>query len=114
MNDFCLDLVKNERLIRINQDEESRPAFVATKSWNDKIVFAKLLSNNEIALLFVNFSESKCGVPFYFENIGISAASGVSANVSCRRNHRPAGKMEFMQMHLEAHDCACFICKLKK
>ena len=24
-----------------------------------------------------------------------SAASGVSANVSCRRNHRPAGKMAF-------------------
>ena len=23
-------------------------------------------------------------------------------------------KKEFMQLHLEAHDCACFICKLKK
>lgn len=115
MNDFCLDLVKNERLIRINQDEESRPAFVATKSWNDKIVFAKLLSNNEIALLFVNFSESKCGVPFYFENIGISAASGYGLEMTDAFTGECIGvKKEFMQMHLEAHDCACFICKLKK
>ena len=115
MNDFCLDLVKNERLIRINQDEESRPAFVATKSWNDKIVFAKLLSNNEIAILFVNFSESKCGVPFYFENIGISAASGYGLEMTDAFTGECIGvKKEFMQMHLEAHDCACFICKLKK
>ena len=115
MNDFCLDLVKNERLIRINQDEESRPAFVATKSWNDKIVFAKLLSNDEIALLFVNFSESKCGVPFYFENIGISAASGYGLEMTDAFTGEFIGvKKEFMQMHLEAHDCACFICKLKK
>lgn len=115
MNDFCVDLVKNERLIRINQDEESRPAFVATKSWNDKIVFAKLLSNNEIAILFVNFSESKCGVPFYFENIGISAASGYGLEMTDAFTGECIGvKKEFMQMHLEAHDCACFICKLKK
>ena len=115
MNDFCLDLVKNERLIRINQDEESRPAFVATKSWNDKIVFAKLLSNNEIAILFVNFSESKCGVPFYFENIGISAASGYGLEMTDAFTGECIGvKKEFMQLHLEAHDCACFICKLKK
>ena len=115
MNDFCLDLVKNERLIRINQDEESRPAFVATKSWNDKIVFAKLLSNNEIAILFVNFSESKCGVPFYFENIGISAASGYGLEMTDAFTGECIGvKKEFMQMHLEAHDCACFICKLKE
>ena len=115
MNDFCLDLVKNERLIRINQDEESRPAFVATKSWNDKIVFAKLLSNDEIALLFVNFSESKCGVPFYFENIGIAAASGYGLEMTDAFTGECIGvKKEFMQLQLEAHDCACFICKLKK
>ena len=115
LNDFCLDLIKNERLIRINQDEESRPAFVATESWNDKIAFAKLLSNDEIALLFVNFSESKCGVPLYFENLGITAASGYGLEMTDAFTGECIGvKKEFMQMHLEAHDCACFICKLKK
>ena len=33
--------------------------------------------------------------PARLPSSGISAASGVSANVSCRRNHRPAGKMAF-------------------
>ena len=115
LNNFCLDLIKNERLIRINQDEESRPAFVATESWNDKIAFAKLLSNDEIALLFVNFSESKCGVPLYFENLGITAASGYGLEMTDAFTGECIGvKKEFMQVHLEAHDCACYICKLKK
>ena len=115
LNDFCLDLIKNERLIRINQDEESRPAFVATESWNDKIAFAKLLSNDEIALLFVNFSESKCGVPLYFENLGITAASGYGLEMTDAFTGECIGvKKEFMQVHLEAHDCACYLCKLKK
>lgn len=75
LNNKMLELVKNKDLIRINQDEEGRPAFCTTGSREAKS-FVKLLSDNEIAVLLVNFGESDAHVEFYFENIGIPAASG--------------------------------------
>ena len=114
LNDKMLELVKNKDLIRINQDEEGRPAFCTTGSREAKS-FVKLLSDNEIAVLLVNFGESDAHVEFYFENIGIPAASGYGLEMRDVFTDKNLGvKKEFMRRKIAAHDCECYICKLAK
>lgn len=115
LNDNMLDLVKNKRLIRINQDEEARPAFVVSKQGKDRLVFAKLLSDNEVAILFVNLSENDSKINFFFENLGIPAASGYGLEMIDAFSGENLGvKKEFMRIEVEAHGCECFICKAAK
>ena len=115
MNDFCLNLVKNKELIRINQDEEARPAFVVTKKSDKALTFAKLLSDNEIAIMFTNFGDSKDRAALYFENLGLTAASGYGLEMTDVFTGENIGlKKEFMQMVLEPHDCAVYRCKIKR
>lgn len=114
LNVKMLELVKNKDLIRINQDEEGRPAFCTTGSREAKS-FVKLLSDNEIAVLLVNFGESDAHVEFYFENIGIPAASGYGLEMRDVFTGKNLGvKKEFMRRKIAAHDCECYICKLAK
>ena len=102
-------------MIRINQDIEGRPAFVASKRDSDKFVFVKLLSDNEIAVLFANLSDGKSFMPFYFEDMGIPAASGYGLEMTDVFTGESIGiKKEFVRIDLEAHDCAMYICRLAK
>ena len=115
LNENMLELVKNKRLIRINQDEEARPAFVVSKQGKDRLVFAKLLSNNEVAILFVNLSDNDSKINFFFENLGIPAASGYGLEMLDAFSGENLGvKKEFMRIEVEAHGCECFICKTSK
>ncbi|MGN0574299.1 MAG: glycoside hydrolase family 27 protein [Acutalibacteraceae bacterium] len=115
LNNNMLELVKNKRLIRINQDEEARPAFVVSKQGKDRLVFAKLLSDNEVAILFVNLSENDSKINFFFENLGIPAASGYGLEMIDVFSGANLGiKKEFMRIEVEAHGCECFICKVSK
>lgn len=114
MNDYILSLVKNKALIRINQDEEARPAFIATKASDTSLTFAKLMSNDEIAVLFTNLGDHDDNVRLYFENIGITAASGLGLEMTDVFTGETIIKKEFMQFKLKAHDCAMYICKLKE
>lgn len=114
LSDDMLALVTNKDLIRINQDEEGRPAYCPDGSDTAK-VFVKLLSDNEIAVLFVNLSESDRNVHFYLENIGISAASGYGLEMKNVFTGENIGvKKEFMSRRIAPHDCECYICKLAK
>ena len=115
LNENMLELVKNKRLIRINQDEEARPAFIVSKQGKDRLVFAKLLSNNEVAILFVNLSDNDSKINFFFENLGIPAASGYGLEMIDAFSGENLGvKKEFMRIEVEAHGCECFICKASK
>ena len=115
LNENMLELVKNKRLIRINQDEEARPAFIVSKQGKDRLVFAKLLSNNEVAILFVNLSDNDSKINFFFENLGIPAASGYGLEMIDAFSGENLGvKKEFMRIEVEAHGCECFICKAAK
>ena len=115
LNENMLELVKNKRLIRINQDEEARPAFVVSRQGKDRLVFAKLLSNNEVAILFVNLSDNDSKINFFFENLGIPAASGYGLEMIDAFSGENLGvKKEFMRIEVEAHGCECFICKAAK
>ncbi len=115
MNDYILKLVTNKNLIRINQDEEARPAFIVSKRSDKSITFAKLLSNNEIAIMFVNFNDGEDYVSLYFENLGITAASGLGLKMTDAFTGECIGvNKEFMQFKLPAHDCAVYTCTLSE
>ncbi len=109
-----IKLVTNKYLLRINQDEEARPAF-SPEGNNNRRVFVKLLSNNEIAVMLANFEDYECTIDFFLENIGISAASGYGLEMTDVFTGESIGvKKEFMRRRLAAHDCECYICKLAK
>ena len=109
-----LKLVTNKILLRINQDEEARPAFIVDDGGKRK-VFAKHLSNNEIAIMCVNFGDNDEGANIYFENLGIPAASGYGLEMTDVYTGECIGvKKEFLRLPVAAHDCQCFICKLAK
>ena len=128
-SDDILALVKNKDLLRINQDEEARPAFAVDSSLErnadgdniykarreNRMVFVKLLSDNEIAVLFANFDECERKIDFYFEDAGIPFASGYGLEMREVFTGENLGvKKDFMSRVIAPHDCECFICKLSK
>ena len=114
MNDYCLNLLKNKYLIRINQDIEARPPFIVNGGESNP-TFVKVLSDNEFAVLFTNLSEDARRCELYFENMGITAASGYGLEMTdCFTGENIGVKKEYIHMRLEPHDCACYICKLAK
>lgn len=118
INDYCLNLVKNKNLIRIDQDIEARPPYipgVQDGCSNNKLVFVKVLSDNEYALLFVNLGENKGRLEFYFENMGIPLASGYGLEMTdCFTGENIGVHKEYIYKTVEPHDCACYLCKLSK
>ncbi len=122
-------LVTNKDLIRINQDEEGRPAFqsyswitrnadgsAAYKASGDKAkVFVKLLSDNEVAVMFVNFDDRERRVDFYFEDMGLPVASGYGLEMKDVFTGENIGvRKDFMYRNIQAHDCECYLCKISK
>ena len=113
-SDNTLKLVTNKDLLRINQDEEARPAFEIRNQSHSK-VFVKHLSNNEIAVLFVNYDDKTRKIELYMEDMGISAASGYGLKMREVFSGEELGvKKEYMSRNVPAHDCECFICTLSK
>ena len=114
MNDYILKLITNKTLLRINQDEEARPAFIATEYRKGTPTFVKLLSDNEIAVLFTNLTEDKRNCYLYVETFGLTAASGLGLEMTDAFTGECIGvKKEHMSVNLEPHDCAMYICKIK-
>ena len=128
-DDEMMKLVTNKDLIRINQDEEGRPAFVTdshivcniqgetvyTASRDDKKVFVKLLSDNEIAVLFANFSDDDRKVDFFFEDAGIPVASGYGLDMREVFTCEKLGvQKDMLTRRIPAHGCECYICTLSK
>lgn len=114
MNETTLKLVKNKNLIRINQDIEARPPFVVWQK-DDVYTFAKVLSDNEFAVLFVNMSDSDNSANLFLENMGIPVASNFGLEMTDVFTDENIGvKKEFMRVTLQAHECQMYICKLSK
>ena len=112
MNDFCLNLVKNKDFLRIDQDEECRPPFVVTRC-GDSITFARVLSDNQLAILCVNFTDRDEWGRIYFENLGLTAASGVGLHMKdCYTGEDLGVVKEFWQTRIKPHDCRLFLCDL--
>lgn len=116
ISDATLRLLTNKTLIRINQDEESRPAFIGTQMSKTTPTFVKHLSDGEFAVLFTNLGEERNGsCSLYFDEIGIPASSGYGLRLVDAITGEDIGvKKEFMQIELEKHDSRMFIGRLEK
>lgn len=116
MNEGLLKLVTNRDLLRINQDLEARPAFLATElSWfPGRIVLVKHLSDNELAVGFFNMTETGGQIPFFLENIGLTASSGRALHMREVFTGEERTVKEFMNPVVEAHDCSVYLCRIVK
>ena len=114
IDETTLKLVTNPYLLRINQDEECRPMFVAQRDWDNlRNVYARLLSNNEIALMFTNLTDEDGHVWLPFDEIGLPVNVGKGLHLTDAFTGEDAGvKKEYMRIPLKAHDCAVFIAKV--
>ncbi len=114
MDEATLALVKNPYLLRINQDEECRPMFVVQyDSHNLRNVYARLLSNNEIAIMITNLTDNDAHSWFCFDELGLPAAAGKGLQLTDAFTGEDLGvKREYIRIPLQAHDCAVYIAKV--
>ena len=115
MNDFTRELLTNPRLIRINQDIACRPPFIAVHTEKDENnVYVRLLSDNEIAIMFTNLSdEENIGTWLAFEDIGLPASSGKALALTDAFTGEDAGVFkEYKSERVKPHDCALYIAKI--
>ncbi|MBO4791612.1 MAG: glycoside hydrolase family 27 protein, partial [Clostridia bacterium] len=115
MNDFTRELLTNPRLIRINQDIACRPPFIAVHTEKDENnVYVRLLSDNEIAIMFTNLSdEDNIGTWLAFEDIGLPASSGKALALTDAFTGEDAGVFkEYKSERVKPHDCALYIAKI--
>jgi alpha-galactosidase len=109
-----LQLVTNPYLLRINQDEACRPLFVANKDWNSlRYVFARVLTDGEIALAFTNLTDDDAELWFALDALGLP----VSAKKGLRRTDAFTGEdagvvKEDMRVSVKAHGCAVYLAKV--
>jgi len=114
IDDTTLKLVTNPYLLRINQDEACRPMFAAHKEWDgQRYVFARVLTNHEIALAFTNLSDNDGTLWFPFDAIGLPVSAKKGLQLTDAFTGEDAGvEKEYMRIPVKAHDCAVFIAKV--
>ena len=112
INDATLKLVTNPDLIRINQDEECRPVFRLTHStaWGGYHIFGRLLSNNEFAMLYVNFSDEKRNCVGIIDSLGIPVSAGLKLSLrDVFTGEVHDNVTDHFTVDIEPHCCACYI-----
>lgn len=117
IDDYCLELLKNKDLLRINQDEECRPLFSLASDKNDDAqCYGKVLSNNEFAIMFVNFDDHERGFSFNLDSLGIPASSGYGLRMKNVFTNEDLGVVkEYLDgITLASHDCEVYLCTLEK
>jgi len=114
IDDVTLKLVTNRHLLRINQDEEGRPPFIISeRDHNMCNIYARVLSDNELAIMFTNLTDDNKRLWFALENIGLPIASGKGLSLVDAFTGESAGTVrERMYQSLEPHDCAVYIAKI--
>ena len=111
IDDVSLALVKNPKILRINQDEEGRPPYKVCHH-GEGAVYAKVMSDNEIAVLVTNFNDEDGKATLYLENMGIPAASGKALEMTDVFTDETTKVKEVTRIDVKAHDCRMFICKV--
>ena len=114
IDDETLRLVTNPDLLRINQDEACRPMFIAhAECGNLRNVYARLLSDGEIAVLLTNLSDDPYVSWFCPDLLGIPVDSGKGLKLKNALTGEDAGILkEYRSVELQAHDCAVYLAKV--
>ncbi len=109
-----LQLVTNPYLLRINQDEACRPLFVANKDWNSlRYVFARVLTDGEIALAFTNLTDDDAELWFALDALGLPVSAKKGLRLTDAFTGEDAGVVkEDMRVSVKAHGCAVYLAKV--
>ena len=134
MNDFCKDLVLNKNLLRIDQDPEARPPYIAYRGrviateYNEEIqasgwreyldtgfTLFKHLSDNEFAIGYFNFAPEAADVPFIFADAGLPAISGLKLHLTDAITGEDLGSArDYYNLKIPSHDCRVLLARIEK
>ena len=120
MNGFCEKLVLNRNLLRINQDSECRPPYVAYRGrvfyngpdaenhWEEYpdggLTLFRHLSGNEFAIGYFNLSPRPAEIPFTFADAGLPYGSGVALALTDTITGEELGvRRDYCNFRLEPH-----------
>ena len=133
MDPACEQLMLNERLLRINQDEECRPPQVVyrgrvihsgydaeTGSWWQEypdcgLTLFKHLSGGEFAVGYFNFAPKDAEVPLIFADAGLPYGSGVGLRMCDAFTGDDLGlKRDYYNLTVEGHGCRVLLARMEK
>lgn len=120
MNGFCEKLVLNRGLLRISQDSECRPPYVAYRGrvfyngpdaenhWEEYpeggLTLFRHLSGNEFAIGYFNLSPRPAEIPFTFADVGLPYGSGVALALTDAITGEDLGvRRDYCNFWLDAH-----------
>ena len=114
IDETTLKLVTNPLLLRIDQDEEGRPPFIVKRECDNlRNIYARVLSDNELAIMFTNLADEDTRTWFILDELGIPNYSGKGLRLTNAFTGEDAGTVdEMLYVPVAAHDCAVFIAKI--
>lgn len=118
IDDETLALLKNEILIRINQDPDYR-APIKQKPirifMEGQAAYFRVLSDNEYAIGLFNLQDEEADVAIFFAELGITPDTGYGFELINAYTGKSEGVHdEFFQEHFAAHSSRIYLAKLVK
>ena len=133
MSEYCEKLVLNKNLLRINQDSECRPPYIAYRGrvisneidpvtgegWHvypdSGLTLFKHLSDNEFAIGYFNLSPKGVRVPFIFADAGLPYDSGFALHLTDAITGEDLGlRRDYYDAVLPAHGSRVLLAKFVK
>lgn len=112
MNSFSEKLLKNQRLIAIDQDEEARPPYMVHSNaiWDNDRVYIKHLANNRFAIAFFNGHDTEMHPAFSLHEAGIPFYTGVTLDFTdaITGEHIGVIDQDAFSCNVPAHGCRVF------
>lgn len=115
-NEFTRNLLQNKELIRINQDSECRPPFRVCNYWEHGYGLARILDNNDYAVLLVNLhdKETKEQVYVTLDDLGFRTASNSEMEIIDVVSGENLGTFnDCLNVMLEKNECRLLRIKVK-
>lgn len=121
VDERCKKLLCNKELIKINRDSECRPpALVYGYKYHlpdakDEYIMIRILENDEIAIGFFNFKDTKSNMRFVFADSGIPFSSGYGVEIKDVLSGEDIGLVQdCFEVTIPAHGGRVFRGRIKK
>ena len=123
LNETSWKLLLNKELIALNQDEECRPPYVASRNANNtseqRYFIIRHLANGEFALAYLNLTDNDNPVSYAFtgafDELGIPYGCGYGLQLTDMFTGEDMGvKRDYFVPTVPAHGCRVFRAKLVK
>ena len=118
MSPFCEKLLKNQRIIAIDQDEEARPPYKVHSNcvWDDDRVYIKHLADNRFAIAFFNCRDKEMQQALSFYEAGIPFYTGVTLDLTDAISGEHIGiiDQDAFSCSVPSHGCRIFTAEFAK